>query len=155
MNKKYTFAGLLFLLAPAFSFAESLTVKFWGECQQLANKQIEQQAQALKDAEQNMINKIEEAQAFSDEQSETIDDQRQQIEELKLKILALEKKAEKETKKSNQLDIQMHKLQASFDISVNNLDDLKVSYSVLVEENKGLLKDSAEMRGKLIVYEKI
>ncbi|TRW98991.1 DNA-binding protein [Candidatus Methylobacter oryzae] len=62
---------------------EQLLIKLWAESQELAEKEINSQREALRQAEAAALEKITEAQAFSDEQSRQIERLEAEIEQLK------------------------------------------------------------------------
>ena len=81
-EEKSTLPALISLPDVLKATGEQFIIKLWAESQKLAETELQSQREALRQAEAMANEKIEEAQAFSDEQAKQIDDLKVQIEVL-------------------------------------------------------------------------
>ncbi|MDP3876524.1 MAG: DNA-binding protein [Methylobacter sp.] len=147
--------------------AELMIIKVWTESQELAEQEIKSQRDALHQAELKAVEKIAEAEAFSEEQSKQIEALENQIEAMQKdhdnKQTEFLKKIEAEHEEKNQAMIKiavyeekLHEKEKQFDfVNTALLDQQKTNQSLNEEIKRFELKaEQLESENQLLKQEK-
>ena len=161
---KNTLPALITLPETLKAATEQILVKIWIECQDEAEKQIKSQQEGLRLAEENALNKIAEAEAFSEEQAKIIESWENQNLLLQEKVEERQKYFNAEKEELNKKLTQERKEKIIFEQKLlaneekikkleKELENEKILHSLVAQDNKTLREKAARLEGELHAWQ--
>jgi len=139
---------------------ENALKAFWYTARELAHNELEVQRESLKKAEEDINLKIEELQEFSDNQTNTIEVLREQLEQMTAERIEREAentkiradfdtriKASEEQAKG--LNTQLTRLQTTLDAQIEKVSEAKAERTEALNAEKVAIEKAAALTGKL------